>query len=125
MPKPGAHQLRILSPQLLELTLITTKNPDPAPVGQWNFVSTNGVLKHPALSEFIVTSGATKIPVQEIGFKRRVLYAPLRERDLRIGNELYLLLGSAIASNAAVEVKNSSRRMWPANLHFAAKMDPL
>jgi len=125
LPKPGAHQLRILAPQLLELTLITTKNPDPAPVGEWNFVSTNGVLKLPAPSEFIVTSGATKIPVQQVGFKRRVLYAPLRQRDLRIGNEIYLVLGSAIASNTTVEVKNPSRRLWPANVHFAAKMDPL
>src|SRR3954464_11006782 len=37
MPAPGAHQLRVLSPTLLELTLITTKQPDPSPVEQWNF----------------------------------------------------------------------------------------
>ena len=125
LSKPGAHQLRVLAPDLLELTLITTKNPDPAPVDQWNFVSTNGVLKLPAVGEFAVTSGAAKIPVQQVGFKRRVAYAPLRQRDLRIGNQLYLVLGSAIASNATVEVKNPSRKLWPANFHFTAKMDPL
>ena len=34
LPAPGHHQLRILAPTLLELTLITTKAPDPAKVEQ-------------------------------------------------------------------------------------------
>src|SRR5258706_9070533 len=125
LPRPGAHQLRILTPNLLEVTLITTKQPDPAPPEQWNFVSTNGVVKLPAPAEFVVTSGGTRIAVQKVGFKRRVLYAPLRQRDLRIANELYLLLNGSVVSNAIAEVKNPSRRLWPAAVHFAAKMDNL
>src|SRR5205823_3593086 len=38
MPRPGANTLHILSPTLLELELINTKQPDPATVDQWNLV---------------------------------------------------------------------------------------
>jgi hypothetical protein len=42
LPPVGSYQLRILAPTLLELTLVTTKPPDPAPVGQWNFADARG-----------------------------------------------------------------------------------
>ncbi|MDB6017943.1 MAG: hypothetical protein JWR19_2432, partial [Pedosphaera sp.] len=35
MPSVGDHQLRLITPTLLELELITTKNPDPAPATVW------------------------------------------------------------------------------------------
>src|SRR4051812_22522982 len=108
LPAPGAHQLRILTPHVLELTLITAKNPDPAPIQQWNFVSTNGVLSLPPLKEFAVSVDGKKVAIENAGFKRRVLYAPLRQRDLRIANEIYLFLTPAITDNATVEVANSS-----------------
>ena len=124
LPKPGAHQLRILTPQVLELTLITSKNPDPAPVEQWNFVSTNGILTLPALKEFTVTADGRTVAIEQAGFKRRVLYAPLRQRDLRIANELYLLLSTAVPESASVEVVNPTGKLWPKAMHFRAKADP-
>jgi hypothetical protein len=124
LPAPGAHQLRILTPHVLELTLITAKNPDPAPIQQWNFVSTNGVLSLPPLKEFAVSVDGKKVAIENAGFKRRVLYAPLRQRDLRIANEIYLFLTPAITDNATVEVANSSGRLWPKLMHFRAKADP-
>jgi hypothetical protein len=33
LPRAGDHQLRIVAPDTLELTLITSKEADPAPVG--------------------------------------------------------------------------------------------
>src|ERR1043166_8942069 len=125
LPKPGAHELRILTPKVLELTLITTKAPAPAPLQQWNFIGTNGVARLPAPSEFVVLNGGTKITVEKVGFKRRVLYAPLRERDLRIGNEIYLILNKAVTDNSQVEVKNPSGRLWDGATHFAARMDAM
>src|SRR5688572_27775764 len=85
LPEIGEHGLRILSPTILELTLITTKARDPAPVNEWNFVDNNFKLNLPSSTEFAVHAGNRSVPVEKIGFKRRVLYAPLKQRDLRIG----------------------------------------
>ncbi len=105
MPPVGAHWLRVLSPTVLELTLITTKQAD-APPTQWNFVDDKSQLHLPAADTFQVLSNGKAIPVAELGFKRRPLYAPLVKRDLRIANCLYLKLAQPITENAAVEVKS-------------------
>src|SRR6185312_15721582 len=124
MPPVGAHQLRILSPTLLELTLITTEKPGGVPA-QWNFVGAKDKPNLPGATEFAVIVGGKNDSVQSVGFKRRVIYAPLKHRDLRIGNHLYLQVATPIAENQSVEVRNPSRKLWPAATHFAAKADPL
>src|SRR5438034_1070564 len=91
LPMVGTLQLRVLAPTVLEVTLITTKAPDPAQVGRWNFVSTNGDPHLPDAKQFRVTVAGQEIPVQKVGFKRHVVYAALKARDLRIGNWLYLV----------------------------------
>ena len=55
LPRPGDTQLLCLTPELLELTLVTTKPPDPAPAAQWNFAGLNGQLHLPATNEVVVT----------------------------------------------------------------------
>src|SRR5258706_4752099 len=125
LPSPGAYQLRILSPNVLELTRITTKAPAPAKPHEWDFADAEGQAHLPNASEFVVLAGETKIGVQSVGFRRRVLYAPLAQRDLRIGDYLYLQLNSEVAAGQTVEVKNPSAKLWPANLHFTATMKPL
>ena len=124
LPAIGASQLRVLSPTVLELSLITTKAPDPAPVGRWNFVSTNGDLHLPDAKQFRVTVGGQEIPVQKVGFKRHVVYAPLKARDLRIGNWLYLVLSRAVPENQTVEVRNPDARLWPAAAPLKAVSAP-
>jgi hypothetical protein len=69
--------------------------------------------------------GETKIGVEKVGFRRRVLYAPLAQRDLRIGNHLYLQLNGAISGGQRVEVKNPSATLWASNMRFTATMEPL
>src|SRR5688572_29850336 len=96
MPVVGAHKLKVISPTALELSLVTTKNPDPAGVADWDFV-VNGVLTAPAVSEFVVEENGAARVVSSVGFKRRVLYAPLKARDLRIGNSIYLTLATPLA----------------------------
>jgi hypothetical protein len=125
MPPVGAHQLRILSPTLLELTLVTTKKPDPATVSEWNFVGANGDTKLPDAKEFSVQVNGQADIVKAVGFKRRVLYAPLKQRDLRIGNYLYLQLTTPVSENQSVTVLDSDKKLWSANTHFTAKADPL
>ncbi len=125
LPNIGAHGLRIISPNLLELTLVNTKQPDPAPVSQWDFVGKDSALALPSPSEFVVTSGDQTIAVEKIGFKRRPIYAPLKQRDLRIGNQLYLRLKTAVVEGATIEVKNPKGNLWKSPTRFAARADAL
>src|SRR5215510_11317515 len=96
LPKPGAYQLRVLAPTILELTLITTKKSPEAPVMNWDFADADGRARLPVTKEFSVSSAGNTVSVKTVGFKRRVLYAPFKERDLRIGNYLYLELDRAV-----------------------------
>jgi hypothetical protein len=128
LPVPGDHALRIISPSVLELTMITTKEPDPAPVTTWNLVGSNYQFHPPALTDFVVTVGGRRIGITAIGFKRRALYASLAARDLRLGNFLYLHLATAIgfAGNPqAVEVTNPAGTLWNSECRFTATTDPL
>jgi hypothetical protein len=63
--------------------------------------------------------------VQAGGFKRRPLYAPLVQRDLRIDNCLYLKLATPVANNQTVTVVNPSGLLWGASTVFSQKADPL
>jgi len=125
MPAVGAHQLRILSPTMIELTLITTKESESTPVTQWEFVDSDGKPRLPDGKEFFVQIDGKAASVKSVGFKRRVLYAPLKHRDLRIGNYLYLELSTPIADNQTIDVLNPDAKLWPATTHFHAKADPL
>ena len=125
LPVPGAHQLRVVSPTVLELTLVTSKARDPAPVERWNLVTTNGQLRLPDSKEFVVSVAGQTVPVQAVGFRRRVLYAPLKERDLRIGNYLYLQLAQPIPEKQRVEVKNPSASLWTNELKYVTTSDPM
>ena len=42
-PRPGDHALRILTPTLLELFLVNTKQPDPGHVDTWDWVNSQQV----------------------------------------------------------------------------------
>src|SRR5689334_8705602 len=125
LPKPGDYELKILAPDILELTLITTKDPDPARPSWFDFANDKGKAHLPGAREFIVSAGARTVAVKAVGFKRRVLYAPLQKRDLRIANYLYLQLAQPIGENSPVEVKSSNSKLWPANCHFQGLADPL
>ncbi len=125
MPTPGAFGLRILSSNLVELTLITTKEPDPAPVTEWNFFKPNGALLLPKASQFDAIIAGREVGLKVISFKRRPLYAPLKQRDLRIGNYLYLQLDEPIADGETLRVLNPTGNLFPAEKQFVALKDPL
>jgi hypothetical protein len=125
LPQVGDHALRVLTPSLLELRQINTKAPDPAPVTSWNFVDKSGHATPPAPSQFTVTVGGATVAVTAVGFRRRVLYAPLKTYDLRIDNALYLQLASPVADGQAVEVKNPDAQLWTASETFTVTADPL
>ena len=125
LPKVGDNSLRILTPNLLELKLINTKNRDPARVAQWDFVDSSFQLAAPSASSFTVTVNGQAVTVTSVGFKRRPIYAPLATFDLRIENSLYLELGTSVGENAVVEVKNPGGALWPATTQFITQAHPL
>ncbi|MGN6644590.1 MAG: glycoside hydrolase family 9 protein, partial [Verrucomicrobiota bacterium] len=125
MPKPGDYGLHILSPTLLELKRITTKDPDPAQVTTWNLVNSSLQFMAPPANAFAVMANGQNIAVQSVGFKRRPLYAPLVKYDLRIENSLYLQLSAPISDNQTIEVKNPDGSLWSTSMQYTAKADPL
>ena len=112
LPPVGATELKILSPTLIELILVTTKDPDPAPVTTWNFVGANYALTLPAATEFQVLVNGSAVPVSQVGFRRRPVYAPLKVRDLRIGNSLFLKLAMPLVDGQTISVRNPSGTLW-------------
>jgi hypothetical protein len=135
IPAVGDYGLRIISSNLLELTMITTRpapanNSDDA-VTNWNFVNPgNNTLSAPAASSFSVTVNGSQIGIQSIGFKRRPISAPLYENgqdvyDLRIGNYLYLQLSTPIANNAVVQVSNTDGTLWGTGVQYVATNSPM
>jgi len=125
LPKVGDNVLHILTPTLLELKLITTKEPDSTQVTQWNFINSSGQFTPPAASAFSVTANGKSIGMTSVGFKRRPLYAPIAGYDLRIDNSIYLQLASPISDNQSIEVKNTDSSLWSSTTKFVAAVDPL
>ena len=122
--KPGDHTLHILSPNVLELFRVNSKQPNPARVDSWDWVTDQGAFAPPNLSSLkVIVNGQTNT-VTGIGFKRRPIYAPLVPWDLRIGNQLYLQLNNRIPDGATVHVINDGT-LWPTTMQFAATADPL
>ena len=119
LPAVGDQQLRVLTPTVLELTLITTKAETNAPPAEWNFVGPNFSLQLPAPSAVIVKVNGQPAAVKTLGFKRRPVYAPLKRRDLRIGNYLYVELAEPVPANASLEIAA------PDGHTFAGRVEPL
>jgi len=53
----GSAQLCILTPTMLELSLVTTQKPDTVKVEEWDFVNERGDCRLPAPQEFLVSAG--------------------------------------------------------------------
>jgi hypothetical protein len=123
-PSAGSTKLTILSPTLLELELITIKEPDPARVPQWDFIDDKFQFVSPDVSQVVVKAGERTIPVKRIGFKRRPVYVGFKKRDLRVGNWLYLELDQPIADNETIEVTDPDGKLWRIDQKFTAKADP-
>lgn len=125
VPEIGSHSLAVLSPSLLELTLVNTKGPNPQRVTSWDFVQSDYSLVLPDPSRLVVTVDSQPIRITSIGFKRRPLYAPLKARDLRVGNYLYIALASPLADGQVVKVDNPTKDLWDGQTQFTAMVDPL
>jgi len=77
LPAIGTNTLHVLTPTLLELKLINTKQPDPARVSQWDLVDGNGQFIAPAAGAFTVTANGQPVAVTAVGFKASSAMRPL------------------------------------------------
>ncbi len=126
LPVPDAYSLRLLSPTTLELRLVDNGLTNFLPVVRWwDLATTNAVLQLPPLTNFVVQVGGQPALVQALGFRRRVLYAPLNHPDLRVDNRLYLGLASPVPTGQTVQVLNPNTVFWPTNIVLNATADPL
>lgn len=125
LPETGSAGLRIIAPNVLELTLVNTKAPDPARVQEWDFVGQDFTLRLPPPESFQALVDGKRAAVADFGFKRRVLYAPLKKRDLRIGNALYLKLTQPLTEGQSVEVRCPGGELGAgAASRYTAKLTP-
>jgi hypothetical protein len=119
-PPLGHAELRVLTPTVLEATLVGTQGPGagdrPTP---WDWVDEErGALndRFPLASDLAVTVDGEPVPVAAVGFRRIALLAPLpsrarREgRDLRIGNALFVTLARRVPAGARVELTGPAGR---------------
>lgn len=113
MPAAGYHQLNIISTNTVELFRVTQKPLAPLPyTGEWTFFNTNGDGTMPNANDFVVWTNGVLASVVDVDFKRRVLYASLQIRDMRLGNYLYLTLAGGLPTNCVVVVSNVSGSLW-------------
>lgn len=116
LPVAGEHTLHIISPTVLELGSITTPDGKGSPAAPLR----------PAAGDFEVTVDGQRVDVAEAGFKRRVAYAPLKQRDLRVANHVYLVLAEPLRKEGAkITVRPRVRELWPEKAQFTATFDPL
>lgn len=120
-PAVGSHSLQILAPTFLELTSIVAGPENPPP---------DGPIPPPPIpsfapADFIVTVDEKKVDVSEVGFRRRVVYAPLKKRDLRIGNFVVLRLATPIDENQNVSVSYAGKVAWLSGAKLTANAAPL
>ncbi|MBI2512586.1 MAG: glycoside hydrolase family 9 protein [Opitutae bacterium] len=110
LPRPGDHALRALTPTTLELEIVTLYGDAAILPG---IVGENFTPHLPPAEAFAVTANGAPLAVKSVGFKRRVLYAALDTKDVRLGNRLYLELAQPLAASAHVEVSQHEGRAGP------------
>ncbi|HTH47217.1 MAG TPA: glycoside hydrolase family 9 protein, partial [Candidatus Limnocylindria bacterium] len=117
LPRAGDTSLTVLSPTFLEVMFVTAPQPgEIPPVGDF-------ALK----ASFAITVDGKPATIKSAGFKRRVLYAPVKHRDLRVSNWVYLELANPLpaADHISVNVRTTQGGLWPADLAVSTEWTPL
>jgi hypothetical protein len=116
LPMPGDYSLQVISPSWLEISVIDAPDADAKPLD---------LAEHFHREDFQVEVDGAATPVDQLAFKRRALYAPLKQRDLRVANYIYLHVASPLADGAhEVKVTVKDSPLWSAKRMFAATTDP-
>ncbi|WP_199226861.1 glycoside hydrolase family 9 protein [Opitutus sp. ER46] len=115
LPAPGDATLRLLSPTLLELVVISAPGPDDPPLPlEATFRA----------ADFKVSVAGQPVTVTGLSFKRRVLYAPIKRRDLRVATHLIAQLSAPVSDNQEVRLSHANSPLWPASKVFHTRSEP-
>lgn len=125
IPNAGETSLIVVSPTILELGWVDEKAADPARLAHWDFVDAAGRAKLPSADEFVVKSGGRTDAIEQVGIRRRPLFAAQKRRDLRVGSYLYLRVRDPVLEGEHVEVLNPNGRLWSKQIQFTAKADAM
>ena len=117
LPIVGDNQLKILNRRVIELTYIVGKTTPTSSVSAWNFVDSSFLYTPP--TGLTVTVDSVPVGIVSTEFKRRPLYAPLEERDLRILAQLYITVNRDINSGSTVSVTNPDKTLFPPAVVFS------
>jgi hypothetical protein len=117
MPSADDYAARLLTSSLIELTYISSPPAGAAPI------PLPGKFRP---EDFRVSVDGAPVTVAKLGFKRRALYAPLKERDLRVATNVYLELATPLnpSNTHAISISPADGGLWPANLALAADTNP-
>ncbi|MDF3056461.1 MAG: glycosyl hydrolase family 9 [Rariglobus sp.] len=124
LPAPGGHAVRVLSPRVIEVTWITGGPESSSSLTAAGLELFNAIQSGREKNLPVVTVAGKPVAVSATGFKRRPVYAPLRHRDLRAGNFLYLQLAEPVKENQDVTVVIPSPH-FPTSSPLTVKADPL
>lgn len=118
IPEPGDYTLHVITPTLLECKHINTAPSGSTTPNDWTSTS-------PSAGSFTVTANGASVAIQAVGFKRRPLYAPLANYDLRIENDIYIQLASPVSDNQVIKVANTDGSYWSSSAPYSSTTDPL
>lgn len=110
----------MLSPTHLEITVITAGSSKPPPDGPIPPPEVPAL----AAEDFTVFVAGQKIAVAAVGFRRRVAYAPVKQRDLRVGNHVYLQLAEPVPEKENITVSYGGKATLLGKALLHAKADP-
>lgn len=96
LPAPGERTLRILSPTVLEITVITEKAPESRLARLKSALGGASPAPELAVDKLRVAVNGRPAKVAATGWKRRAAYAPIGHRDLRVSTQLYLSLAAPL-----------------------------
>ena len=127
LPAVGDTTLLILTPTLLELTVISTKEKATPWLTLKNLFTDRTAAAPttpPPASDFTVTVAGRPVAITAVGLKRRVAYAPVAKRDLRVATHYYLRLAAPITASTDTSAPAISVRSSPL-ITTTATFDPL
>ena len=108
LPDVGAHDLRVITPRLLEVRVVQGQNGGEEPLRE-------DLLSAPDLQpdDFEVLAAGKKAGIERVGMRRMPVYADYHKRDYRLILQVFLQTAKPLPAGAEVEVRERRGRLWP------------
>ena len=124
IPSAGAHELRVVTPNLLEIYIVSERDGFGSRPSHCDWIDDEGEPISGAIplpSDLEVRVNGTITAVLATGFKRQVRFAPIGRSRFILENFLYVQLASPAAEDTTVTVTSSTDK-WPAAFDFSTEV---